>query len=866
MKPVVRSLKRDIRRMVTVPAAWIVIVGLLFVPALYAWFNIVGFWDPYSNTGKIRVAVANEDQGATKDIIGFINVGATVENQLRANDQLGWYFVSADQAQKDVERGHAYAAIVIPSDFSQKLTGIVDGTYSKPNVQYYVNERNNAIAPKITGAGASSLDQQINSTFVSTVAQTLSAKISSTGRSISGILQGNRSDLKDKITAARDQLGEAEQTLKGMDGRIDAAKEKISGARNSLNSADSSLSDLNSALSQADQLVNDTRSTLSTFSTNMSGALDGLANHATDATAKASAAGGAFNGGVQGATTTINGLLTEGQSINQTNGDILRQLQNLGIAQLPTASQALQDLSTQNSQVGQTLANLSTLNGSLATTSNSITQALATLQNSSQALSNSAAQARSGIGDQLPAISNALDQMSSASANLRSAIAVLQGQREQMNGLLDQLTALLDSTKTTLAQSATNVSALMNDLGSAQGDISAISSSNAIQSLSGSMNLNPEKIAEFMAAPTSIHTQAVFPVATYGSAMAPLFTNLALWIGAFSLVVILKLEVDDEEVGPMSSVQRYMSRWMLLALFALGQAVVVSIGDLIIGIQTVSKLAFVGTAMISSLAYLSIIYMLATCFQHIGKGLCVVIVMLQIPGSAGLYPIEMMPSFFRFLYPLFPFTYGINAMRETVGGFYGHAYLRAIGVLAIHVAISFTIGLALRPYLVNLNTMVTRDLSRSGLFISEATRLPSSRFRLSQIVSVLADHDSYSRSVSRRVRTFERRYPRMRRAALVLGIVVPALLAVLSVTSATEVPIMLGLWIVWILAIIAFLIAVEFVRESLERQQLLTNMNDSDVRSLLQRRAHGAAALFASAVKKSASVRDEEAAEEGGEK
>ena len=435
-----------------------------------------------------------------------------------------------------------------------------------------------------------------------------------------------------------------------------------------------------------------------------------------------------------------------------------------------------------------------------------------------------------------------------------------------MNGLLDQLTALLDSTKTTLAQSATNVSALMNDLGSAQGDISAISSSNAIQSLSGSMNLNPEKIAEFMAAPTSIQTQAVFPVATYGSAMAPLFTNLALWIGAFSLVVILKLEVDDEEVGPMSSVQRYMSRWMLLALFALGQSVVVSIGDLIIGIQTVSKLAFVGTAMISSLTYLSIIYMLATCFQHIGKGLCVVIVMLQIPGAAGLYPIEMMPSFFRFLHPLFPFTYGINAMRETVGGFYDHAYIRAIGVLAIHVAISFTIGLALRPYLVNLNAMVTRDLSRSGLFISEATRVPSSRFRLSQIVSVLADHDSYSRSVSRRVRTFERRYPRMRRAALVFGIVVPALLAVLSVTSVTEVPIMLGLWIVWILAIIAFLIAIEFVRESLERQQLLTNMNDSDVRSLLQRRAHGAAALFASAGKKSASAGDEEAAEEGSEK
>lgn len=864
MRPVVRSLKRDIRRMVTVPAAWIVIVGLLFVPALYAWFNIVGFWNPYSNTSKIRVAVANEDQGATKDIIGFINVGTTVENQLRANHQLGWYFVSADQAKKDVERGQAYAAIVIPSDFSQKLTGIVDGTYSKPNVQYYVNERNNAIAPKITGAGANTLDQQINSAFVSTVAQTLSAKISSTGRSISDILQSNRSDLKDKISAARDQLGEAEQTFKGMDGRIDAAKEKVSGARNSLSSADSSLSDLNSALSQADQLVNDTRSTLSTFSTNMSGALDGLANHATDATAKASAAGGAFNGGVQGATTTINGLLTEGQSINQTNGDILRQLQSLGIAQLPTASQALQDLSTQNSQVGQTLANLSNLNGSLATTSNSITQALATLQNSGQALSNSAAQARSGIGDQLPAISNALDQMSTASANLRSAIAVLQGQREQMNGLLDQLTALLDSTKTTLAQSATNVSTLMNDLGSAQGDISAISSSNAIQSLSGSMNLNPEKIAEFMAAPTSIQTQAVFPVATYGSAMAPLFTNLALWIGAFSLVVILKLEVDEEGVGSMTSAQKYMSRWMLLALFAIGQALVVSIGDLIIGVQTVSKFAFVGTAVLVSLVFLSVIYMLATCFQHIGKGLCVIIVILQIPGAAGLYPIEMMPSFFRFLHPLFPFTYGINAMRETVGGFYGNAYLRSLGVLGIHVLIAFALGLLVRPFLVNLNAMVSRDLSRSGLFLAEATHLPSSRYRLSQIVAVLADHDGYSRSVTRRARNFERRYPKMRRGALILGIVIPAVLAVLSVASVAEVPLLLGLWIVWILVIITFLIALEYIRESLARQQLLTSMDDSDVRSLLRRRLHGVKASAAQLGKHR--LGNEDNAEEGSEK
>ena len=864
MRPVVRSLKRDIRRMVTVPAAWIVIIGLLFVPALYAWFNIVGFWDPYSNTGKIRVAVANEDQGATKDAIGFVNVGTMLESKLRENDQLGWHFVSAEQAKKEVERGESYAAFIIPSDFSTRLTGIVDGTYTKPDVQYYVNEKNNAVAPKITGAGASSLDQQINSAFVSTVAQTLSEKITSTGKSISEVLQNGRSDISEKVKTASEQLGQAEESLNGMGEKLDSAKNKVSGARSSMTSADSALSDLNEALSQADQLVSDTRSSLSQFTANMSTSLDGLSAHTSAAVAKASSAGGTLNGGVQGVTTSIGGVLTEGQAINQANAEVLRDLQSLGIANLPTASQALQDLSTKNAQVGQTLSNLSALNGNLSTTSTSITQALNSLNSASQSLSDAATQARSGVTNQLPVISSALDQMSSASADLRSAIGVLQGQREQISGLLDQLDTLLDSTKTTIAQSSANITSLKSDLDSAKGDIQLISSSNAIQSLAGSMNLNPEKIAEFMAAPTSITTQTVFPVATYGSAMAPLFTNLSLWIGAFALVIILKLEVDEEGVGSMTSAQKYMSRWMLLAPFAIGQALVVSIGDLIIGVQTVSKFAFVGTAVLVSLVFLSVIYMLATCFQHIGKGLCVIIVILQIPGAAGLYPIEMMPSFFRFLHPLFPFTYGINAMRETVGGFYGDAYLRSLAVLGIHVLIAFALGLLVRPFLVNLNAMVSRDLSRSGLFLAEATHLPSSRYRLSQIVAVLADHDGYSRSVTRRARNFERRYPKMRRGALILGIVIPAILAVLSVASVAEVPLLLGLWIVWILVIITFLIALEYIRESLARQQLLTSMDDSDVRSLLRRRLHGVKASAAQLGKHR--LGNEENTEEGSEK
>ena len=287
--------------------------------------------------------------------------------------------------------------------------------------------------------------------------------------------------------------------------------------------------------------------------------------------------------------------------------------------------------------------------------------------------------ARTGVSGQVPTLSTAIDDFSSASSSMRSSLDTLRGQRDQVSTLLDQLDSLLDDAKTATSNSATNVGTIKTDLDSVSTDVSSIASSNTLRDLATSLGTNAESVASFMASPTSIQTQTVFPVAAYGSAMAPLFTNLALWIGAFSLVLLLKLDVDEEGIDPVSSATKYVGRWMLLAFFGVIQALVVSIGDLIIGVQTVSRPTFVGTSIIISMVYVSIVYMLSTCFQHIGKGLCVVIMVMQIPGSAGLYPIEMLPSFFRFLHPVLPFTYGIKAMRETVGGFYRHEYLLAWG-------------------------------------------------------------------------------------------------------------------------------------------------------------------------------------------
>ena len=145
---------------------------------MYAWFNIAGFWDPYANTSHLRVAVVNEDKGATTAATGKIDAGAQVAAQIKDNHDLGWYFTTRQGAIDDVKTGRSYAAIIIPANFSTSLVSFMDPQhYSQPKLEYYVNQKLNAVAPQITNAGASTLDRKINSAFVSQVSKAVTTKL-----------------------------------------------------------------------------------------------------------------------------------------------------------------------------------------------------------------------------------------------------------------------------------------------------------------------------------------------------------------------------------------------------------------------------------------------------------------------------------------------------------------------------------------------------------------------------------------------------------------------------------------------------------------------------------------------------------------
>ncbi|HWL24081.1 MAG TPA: YhgE/Pip domain-containing protein, partial [Ureibacillus sp.] len=158
----------DIKKIATNWVAAILIIGLTILPSLYAWFNIKASWDPYGQTNQIPVGIVNEDKGAI--VRGHeIHVGDELVSTLKEKKSMDWKFVNREIAMEKLEYGDYFSVLIIPEDFSERLATVISDDPKKADVDYYVNEKINAIAPKITEKGASVIVEQISSKFISTV-------------------------------------------------------------------------------------------------------------------------------------------------------------------------------------------------------------------------------------------------------------------------------------------------------------------------------------------------------------------------------------------------------------------------------------------------------------------------------------------------------------------------------------------------------------------------------------------------------------------------------------------------------------------------------------------------------------------------
>ncbi|RSX49272.1 YhgE/Pip domain-containing protein [Bifidobacterium castoris] len=831
-------LGRDLKRLLRVPTAWVILFGLTFIPPLYAWFNIAGFWNPYGNTSGIRVAVANEDKGADSDLMGKLELGDQIEDTLKKNHQLGWDFMSRAEAMECVESARCYAAIVIPSDFSDRIANVLTDATNRPQIDYYVNEKANPVAPKITGVGATTVDRQINGTFVSTVSGVIGDIVNKTNTKIKDDSTTTVAKTTAQLNKTKSKLEDARTTIAQLRETLGTTKSKTAAAREALDDVTAASTNASDGLTTANDLLTKSQGSINTFAGNASNQLDKGGNLMLQATGRASSDATRIANGVLTASGATGAALNNMTSVNEDTAKILDDLKNLPDNPLSEQiNEIVTLLEQENRKSAQTLASLTELNQS---TQQAATNSLSTINQfstTSTSTIDSLAGARSTINSSaLPQLNAGLSSLAGTSGALAGSLNGQASLSAQAKLVLDQIDSISEDADSSLASTDGLLKTFIDRLDTTSTDLGALANTDLLAQLTGADgDVDVSRIANFMLSPTVLKTHTLYPVDTYGSAMAPLFTSLALWVGAFMLMVLIRLEVDHEglEDRDPKMWQTYLARFLLLALIASLQGVVVAIGDIVIGVQMKSAALFVFTAWFTSIVYVSIAYALSATFMHVGKALVVALIMVQIPGASGLYPIEMMPAFYRALYPLFPFTYSIGAFRETIGGFYDGHWAKDMLMLLLFMALAFAIGLGLRPLMSNFNHLFSRELNEADMVNSERVYTPTHKFSLRQAVAILANQEDYRKRVEARATKFARLYPKLMRGALIAGFVVPiALFVTFSFTNGTKL-VALATWIVWILCIITFLMVVESIRNSLRREAELGTLDKDALRDLV---------------------------------
>ena len=680
--------------------ALIIAGGLCIIPSLYAWFNIYSNWDPYANTSAVKVAVVSEDAGYTGEDGEYSNMGDSVLESLRTNTGLGWQILDKkDDAIEGVKSGEYYAAIVIGDDFSESMFDFIDKGLVHPSVTYYENEKKNAVASKITDTGKSTLQSNINTEFVNTVIQTA---MSST----------------DGMLADRDIIGGVLDNLNRLGDNLDGYKGTIASFVSSNAALSGSLHDLRVQIPDS---LPDNSATMEALQNQTSKAADEYIAKLDRITAATRATSQALSAQLQWVLTAIENNLPTDEILagidnaqdlldlmNDQSDTLTEQLQNISdqlggvidddsiklavdsLVQIRIAAKGLLEQSKILVKAGalKSQVKLELVRTALVQCSQKIDEMDGILDGSVQ----KAVDAMKGvISTSIDSIGESLTQVSEQLGSLSAMLGSIEQTVDGMNVGLDQMGSVMDGMSDKIVQLAGKLSDLTGD--------------DKYRLLAQALAQDPETYGEFLSSPVQVETHQVYATENYGSAVSPFYTTLALWVGGLLLTALIKVHPDSPElINGAKPHELFFGRYLLFFVLGQVQAVITVLGDVyLLKIQCLDKGLFMLAACFTSFVFTLLIYALTVSFGDIGKALAVVMVVIQIAGSSGTYPIELLPVFFHKVYIYFPFPYAINAMRETISGRYGSDYWQFMGVLLLFVAASLALGLFIRKPFMKLN-------------------------------------------------------------------------------------------------------------------------------------------------------------------
>lgn len=699
MKKAFKIFLRDIKRVGKNALAMIIAVGISVIPAMYAWFNIAANWDPYGSTNGISVAVANCDNGYNLTDTMSITIGDQIVENLKANNQIGWKFVSKDDALNGTESGKYYASVIIPEDFSKNIISFLSDDIQTPKIEYYVNEKKNAIAPKITDKCVETIQSQVNETFIDTVAKT-----------VANILNEATNDGENPIETLKNSLGNASNDLAIM-------KSGIISLEQTTESLSSLSKNVQTLLPQASGLASETSSAVTDLQT--------VILYTKDSTQQVTESSAKLLDNINAKAESIKFSVSELEELAQKNNlaayekinSIADKVENIVSTEVKI-SQIIHSLTDniklpdniQNSidKFDKNINNHRKLLSDLREFASEIKEGNFS-KGTAEKINKAISKMQNEIGEFDAAFSTKIKPsvdktFSSFYSVLGKTAGILDSlaQNKDIQNTLTSADKASQSGNNSLQNAETLLTLLQNKIDSLISDLDKLSNSEIAKKISSAIQNNPDSVGKFISSPTEIEINSLYPIENYGSAMTPFYSVLAIWVGCIVLVAILKVDVDeDDKIKAIKPREAYLGRYLYFMMLSLIQTTVICLGDLyFLQIQCPNPFLFVLAGWIISIVFSNIVYTLTVSFGDIGKALAVILLVLQIAGSGGTFPIEVTPEFFQGLYHFLPFTYAIDAMRETIGGLYGNNYALCLLKLFAFVPLSLCLGLFLRNPLI----------------------------------------------------------------------------------------------------------------------------------------------------------------------
>ena len=672
---VIRIVRSDFKRLFANAMSVIIVIGLVVMPSIFAWYNVIACWNVFDNTGNLTVAVANVDDGYESDLVPLrVNIGERVVSALRANDQIDWTFTTEEDAVDGARSGRYYAAVVIPAGFSKDMLTFYSEDVQHARIVYYANEKKSAIAPKITDQGADSVSYQVNEVFAQTlsevalgIAESMSAYAdeADVGGRIAGVSgkvrdMGAQADRMASVLELYSSLAGAAQTLASDSGELVAAAQR-------------GVDGLDAASSQGSTSASDLVTAVKGSVDDLAGALDGAAARFDEVSASA---GALFDAASTGAAQGAAGLRGQAEAVD---------------AQIARYRSAIEQLEE--------------LRGSLPSDAQQALDAVIARMSAVVSL-------MEGMRDNLGA---AAERLEAGNADVEAQRAEVERLAAEARQASDDLAASFDSgLKPGLQQLADSAGVLAANMGDG---LDGLRSSGA--DLSASAGSAADVLGDARAAPVGIEREAVFPAENFGSAMAPLYTTLALFIGSLLILVVVKPTVSDrtrEQLSDPQPRQLFMGRFGVLAFLSLAQTTVMGLGNLLfLQVQVAEPALFMLCFWIAGLVFTFLIYALVAAFANLGKAVAVLLLIIQVTGCGGSFPLQLLPPFVQALSPWLPATHVVNAMRAAMFGTYGADFWTEIGLLLLFLIPAALIGLVLRKPLAKFMTWYVEQVESSKL-------------------------------------------------------------------------------------------------------------------------------------------------------